>query len=92
MMKVVLFLGTFWHINKVVLSNVMRVEVERSAYRCFSRKASLRITTANGDAYIIKNMKMDVCRDIIEKAEKESFLDLTVVFDKYIYIAERENQ
>ncbi len=89
MIKIIFYMGSWMKMHKVMLVNVVKMEIDRSGYGMFSRKATLKFVTADGQVYCIKNMNMDVCAACIEIANKEVYLDFTKAIDGWIYIAEK---
>lgn len=90
MIKVILYIGTWMCMSKMMLVNVARVETDRSGYGFFSKKATLKLTAADGTIYKIRDMRMEDCRICMEKANQDMYLDLTEAMGRWIYIAEKE--
>ncbi len=89
MIKIVCYMGTWMCMSKIILMNVVKLETDRTGYGMFSRKASLRFITAEGDVYQIRNMKLDACGICMETASREGYLDLTRSMGGWVYIAEK---
>lgn len=90
MIKIIFYIGSWMCMNKIMLVNVVKMEIDRTGYGMFSRKATLKFVAADGQVYCIRDMRLDICAACIETANKEMYLDFTQGIDGWLYIAEKE--